>query len=602
MKRVITLTESDIRRFVINALTSINEAVYANAVDRKAKKANLAYAKGRDRYLKNNLMTNDKLGTEDMDKNNSQCIKIPLKGGITSYNITDINGTEVMHFFKNYVDKIKTIAKLDVSRPMLDNNKNKTLEILWLDDKRNPREYLMTKNDSGTSIKNHIFYSELTSKYNPSFVWVKSYETFCYYIEHNGIPQFMSLDYDLDAGTPNGGECAKWLVNFCESQGLRVPNYFIHSANKNAYTIYPEILGKPAAEPKNWEKDASFELVMADNEYNEFMNQFKTKIEYVVKSYVNNMPNKDEITGISIYPVPSSRSFNKYMAKELSGLTILGLKVNNIDENLFLKDLRKLEKDEEFITKNKEYFDKPYYKSGDSKSLSTYVDNNINKYRALSYSQQNVDKANNLVKQLLTAWNNIKTGLKQGKINKNSRIVQSFVSRYIDYCNIVDNISKSSEYYNIISDTNSTLSKDTIYKTRKYTKGASVDKRSDEIYDFVKPYIRGKALKKHDIVYLDKTLFQIKNLSNGERLGLKNIYNPNTDMDYVKNEVEKIKNTIFIIFDDNISGGATLSDVCYQAKQIGIDNILPITFGKMAKKTIINQKPLNQSENDVFNF
>ena len=48
----------------------------------------------------------------------------------------------------------------------------------------------------------------------------------------------------------------------------------------------------------------------------------------------------------------------------------------------------------------------------------------------------------------------------------------------------------------------------------------------------------------------------------------------------VQQELDKIKNTVFVIFDDNI-GGATLSDICLQAKKLGINYIIPITFGKM---------------------
>lgn len=48
----------------------------------------------------------------------------------------------------------------------------------------------------------------------------------------------------------------------------------------------------------------------------------------------------------------------------------------------------------------------------------------------------------------------------------------------------------------------------------------------------------------------------------------------------VQKEVNKIKNTVFVIFDDNISGGATLSDVCYQAKKIGINNIIVPNFNE----------------------
>lgn len=89
-------------------------------------------------------------------------------------------------------------------------------------------------------------------------------------------------------------------------------------------------------------------------------------------------------------------------------------------------------------------------------------------------------------------------------------------------------------------------------------------------------------------------------------MGLKNFYNPNQDEELVKAELERIKGTIFVIFDDNLSGGATLSDICYQCKHLGIDNIVPITFGKMQEKVTMGIRPLTTPTNNKgekgFNF
>lgn len=38
--------------------------------------------------------------------------EVPLKGGLISYNITDINGTEVMHYFKRELDNEETKIKI----------------------------------------------------------------------------------------------------------------------------------------------------------------------------------------------------------------------------------------------------------------------------------------------------------------------------------------------------------------------------------------------------------------------------------------------------------------------------------------------------------
>ena len=66
---------------------------------------------------------------------------------------------------------------------------------------------------------------------------------------------------------------------------------------------------------------------------------------------------------------------------------------------------------------------------------------------------------------------------------------------------------------------------------------------------------------------------------------------------YFQKELEKIKGTIFLIFDDNVSGGATLSDICYQCKQLGIENIIPITFGRMQQSNNMRGIVLNTPKN-----
>ena len=56
-------------------------------------------------------MSNDYLKTDKMDMNNEDTYLVPLKNGMMSYNITSINGTEVMHYFKRIFDRQKTSIK-----------------------------------------------------------------------------------------------------------------------------------------------------------------------------------------------------------------------------------------------------------------------------------------------------------------------------------------------------------------------------------------------------------------------------------------------------------------------------------------------------------
>jgi hypothetical protein len=153
--------------------------------------------------------------------------------------------------------------------------------------------------------------------------------------------------------------------------------------------------------------------------------------------------------------------------------------------------------------------------------------------------------------------------------------------------------------------------KDTYFKMKtvanaiKYTKGPSVEDRSGKIWALVEPILSkqispstGKEYGQVDIYEWEPSKFQIKKLSNGERMGLKGYYSPNEDSEFVQKELERIKGGVFVIFDDNISGGATLSDICYQCKELGIQYIIPITFGEMDEKWTMNMIPLSQPTND----
>lgn len=85
----------------------INEVVFAdrNKINTKKKTIGLTYTK--DKRANGNANAFDKLGTEEMDQDNANTIEVPLKGSLISYNITDIKGTEVMHYFKRMYDNRK---------------------------------------------------------------------------------------------------------------------------------------------------------------------------------------------------------------------------------------------------------------------------------------------------------------------------------------------------------------------------------------------------------------------------------------------------------------------------------------------------------------
>ena len=76
-------------------LQRLNEDVYVSGLKRK--KAKLSYDKRQnaDRVRNmGNYNSSDMLNTGKMDQNNADTFIVPLKGGINSYNITSIKGTE----------------------------------------------------------------------------------------------------------------------------------------------------------------------------------------------------------------------------------------------------------------------------------------------------------------------------------------------------------------------------------------------------------------------------------------------------------------------------------------------------------------------------
>lgn len=83
-----------------------------------------------------------------------------------------------------------------------------------------------------------------------NFIWVRNFDEFTNYIKKNGLPEFISFDRDLKKGNgidksleyQNGEDCAKWLVDYCKEHNEEIPNYFVHSANKNGQRNIPEIL------------------------------------------------------------------------------------------------------------------------------------------------------------------------------------------------------------------------------------------------------------------------------------------------------------------------------------------------------------------------
>lgn len=95
--------------------------------------------------------------------------------------------------------------------------------LLWLDDYRDPFDKKM----------DWIVFSPIGR--NVNIVWVKSYIEFINYIKKHGLPDAICFDHDLSdyehLEEKTGYDCAKWLVNYCLDNDLKLPQYTIQSAN-----------------------------------------------------------------------------------------------------------------------------------------------------------------------------------------------------------------------------------------------------------------------------------------------------------------------------------------------------------------------------------
>ena len=97
-------------------------------------------------------------------------------------------------------------------------------KILWLDDYRNPNEWM-------DYVK---MVCPIMVKESCAIVWVKSYDEFVEYITNRGLPDAIGFDHDLaDEGSSEktGYDAAKFLVDYCLENNTDLPEFGSQSAN-----------------------------------------------------------------------------------------------------------------------------------------------------------------------------------------------------------------------------------------------------------------------------------------------------------------------------------------------------------------------------------
>lgn len=409
----------------------------------------------------------------------------------------------------------------------------------------------------------------------------------------------------------NGFEC----YNITDINGLQIMHYFKRKWDNQSTMV-------------NYDGD-TYKLEMKAREWNRFFDRFKKKVGFVVDYHLNRLEreNKAEISAISIYPVPSSSNFNQRMAEELQKSSLNGMGVHVIPADILKKDLRNLEKDTDFIAKNKEFYSAKYSPIDDPKfsmPIEKKLDQNLARFKQLTeFQNEAVDKLNKIVKTIKNNYYQLsfrnKTSTEKSFVtNKHMALLYEkyvkllFQAKNLSYSfdgkelKILFKKEKDNEttYYIIRpkvqkkgpsgSETLSSITHKIFEWVTGVMNACKKDKNlrslfSDSDFDAIN-YLakKAKVLDDYSLQEWEPVPFQIKNLSNGERMGVKGIYNPDNltpeDEERIRKEVEKTKGTAVVVFDDNVSGGATLSDVCYQLSKLGMENIIPITFGQMSEK------------------
>lgn len=115
-------------------------------------------------------------------------------------------------------------------------------------------------------------------------------------------------------------------------------------------------------------------------------------------------------------------------------------------------------------------------------------------------------------------------------------------------------------------------------------------KRQDKINMYNQDIKQLRAGKRGLDPTLDKTTgrvkdWQIKSIDDRERRTLEGVFTINPKYQYIQH---RLKDKHIIIFDDNISSGATLDDICLSLQKLGVASIIPFTLGVITP-TLYNQ-------------
>jgi predicted phosphoribosyltransferase len=91
--------------------------------------------------------------------------------------------------------------------------------------------------------------------------------------------------------------------------------------------------------------------------------------------------------------------------------------------------------------------------------------------------------------------------------------------------------------------------------------------------------------------------WQIKSLSDKERKAIENIF---SIAPAYQDKLYKFKGKNILLWDDNISSGATLDDICLTLQKIGVNEIIAMTLGTIPA-TMYDKKEMVRQQNSQLN-
>lgn len=91
--------------------------------------------------------------------------------------------------------------------------------LIWVDDIRDPKKYIRFDSSAIYDI-----------------IWCKSYDEFVTALNNVGKPDMVCFDHDLgDINNPEGEktgyDCAKYLIDFCIDNNIKLPKFYSQSDN-----------------------------------------------------------------------------------------------------------------------------------------------------------------------------------------------------------------------------------------------------------------------------------------------------------------------------------------------------------------------------------